>query len=243
MPFPLTLGEHTWKDGPELLEAVLADARAGGGQVVAGQGPSRWLGDLVDLGALDLDLAVGLVAALLQQREDAGAVAEASRFAVQLGRKELGELVVMSLDAFDTALLLTADPLRPGASVEDALLEAAVRLGDLAVPELRARLLPRLRNAGLTSLECQILARHGTASEVLLWLPAVLTEGIPEGTSGALVDGLARGGDETDALLDVLEDADDRVRTLLWEAIQSSDRRKQLQNVVARLLKGPEAEA
>ncbi|MBW1881732.1 MAG: hypothetical protein JRI25_00165 [Deltaproteobacteria bacterium] len=243
MPFPLTLAEHTWKDGPELLAAVLADAKAGGGQVVAGHGPSHWLGDLVDQGALEPELAVGLVAALLQQRGDAGAVSEAARLAVQLGRDELGELVVMSLDAFDTALLLTADPLHSGASVEDALLTAAVQLADLAIPEMRAQLLPRLRNAGLTGLECQLLAQHGDENEIRLWLPAVLTEGLPDGASGALVEGLARGGEETDALLDVLEEADPRVREMLWEAIARSDRRKQLQSVVTRLHMGAQGEA
>jgi len=243
MPFPLTLGQHTWKDGPDLLAAVLADAKAGGGQVVAGRGPSQWLGDLIEAGALEPELAVGLVAALLQQRTDACAVSEAARLAVLLGRADLGELVVMSLDAYDTAFLLTADPLRRAASVEDALLDAAVRLADLAEPEVRARLLPRLRNAGLTSLECMILARHGTASEIRLWLPAVLTEGLPEGSPGSLVEGLARGGPETDALLEVLEAAEAEVRALVWKAIQDSDHRKALQGVVTRLLRGPLAEA
>lgn len=236
MPFPITVGEHTWADGPALLAAVLADARAGGGTVIDDAPPSTWVADLVEQGVLEHALAVGLVAAVLQQASEASAVAEAARLAARLDHPDLGELLLTSLDAFDTGLLLTADPLAPGRSVEDALLEGAYLLTDLSDDETRADLLPRLRNAGLTGMECRALAAHGSPDEIRTWLPAVLIEGLPEGAAAALAAGLRRGGDVTEALIEVCEATDPALRRAVLDAIEARDDRRELREVVARLV-------
>jgi len=243
MPFPVTHAGHTWADGPSLLAAVIADARGEGTGAFSADGPAAWLGDLVDGSALEPELAVGLVAALLQRRDEAGAVAEAARLAVRLGRKDLGDLLLMALDACDTGLLLTSDPRRPTRSIEDALLDAAGQLADLSNDGVRARLLPRLRNAGLVAHECAALARHGTVDEIRTWMPAILLEGVPEGGADALVDALADRDDARDALIDAFLQARPADRAALLDAIAHSDRRAALRNVVTRLVPGRRAEA
>lgn len=236
MSFPVTWKERSWADGPSLLNDVVQDARAG-------RAPSRWLAAMVEQGALPKDLAVGLVAALLQRRDEAGAVTEAARLAGRLGHVELGELLLMSLDAFDTGFLLTADPLLPGQSVEDALLRAAGVVVDLSDDTARARLLPRLRNAGLSGLECTALVRHGTADEIRTWLPAVLIEGVPESAMDTLVDALADREEVREPLLEAFEEARPDARADLLAAITASDRKKALRDVVARLVPTLAAEA
>lgn len=243
MPFPVTWGSQAWNDGPALLAAVIADARAGGGEVVEGQSPCLWVAEMVAAGSLERELAVGLVAALLQQREEAAALVEAARLAVSLDGTELSDLVLMALDAFDTGLLLTADPLRPGASVEDALLRAAWRLADLSDPATRARVLPRLRNAGLSDLECMALVRHGTPEEIRIWLPAILVEAIPPGSVEALIEMLSAPGAVREAVLEAFQEARPDARADLLEAITSSDRGRALRDVLARLVPTSPAEA
>lgn len=211
--------------------------------MVEGRSPAAWVEELVAEGALDLDLAVGLVAALLQKQDEAGAVSEAARIAARLGRRELGELVLVSLEAFDTALLLHGDPMRPGRSVEDALLEAATALVDLDEATTRATLLPRLRHAGLIALEIDVVAVHGTPDEIGTWMPAVLVEGLPPEGPASLALGLARGGEATEALLRVLEEAPPAVRTALAQAIEESPRREVLVGLVPRLFRAGPAEA
>jgi len=243
MPFPLSHAGRTWNDGPALLAAVIADARGEGAGSFSAEGPAEWLGALVDASKLEPDLAVGLVAALLQRRDEAGAVAEASRLAVRLGRRDLGDLLLMALDACDTGLLLTADPRRPARSVEDALLDAAGQLADLSNPDIRGRLLPRLRNAGLVAHECAALTRYGTVDEIRMWLPAILLEGVPEGAAEPLIDALVERDDARDALIDAFLQANPADRAALLEAITHSDRRAALRDVVTRLVPSRRAEA
>ncbi len=244
MSFPVTWADRTFSDGPSLLGAVLADAEAGGGQVVAGQAPSRWLAAMVEGGALDPELAVGLCAAMLQNRARPGAITEAARLAANLARRELAELLLVSLDAFDTGLLLTADPLDPGAgSVEDALLRAAWATADLDDPAIRERLVPRLRNAGLVALECITLVRHGAADEILEGLPAILIEGVPDSAAESLIDALSAREDVREALIASFVEARPDARAALLEAITKSDRKQALRAVIARLVPTTAAEA
>jgi len=243
MPFPVTWGSRTWNDGPTLLADVGTDACEGGGAVVDGQPPCRWVAAMVQDGALERELAVGLVAALLQRRDQAAALAEAARLAVALEGHELADLVFLALDAFDTGLLLTADPLQPGASVEDALLRAAWSLADLSDPALRARLLPRLRNAGLTDLECIALVNHGDPDEIRTWLPAILVETVPPDAVEALIGALSHREEVREALLESFEAARPDARADLLEAITRTDRGKALRAVLARLVPTRAAEA
>src|SRR5690606_18277346 len=103
--------------GPELVAAVVDDATRGGGTVVAGQRPSEWLVALVEQGAMPIDLAVGLVAAMLQSHRDAASICEAAALAAALRRSELAELLVLSIEALDVGLLLETAPHGQGASV------------------------------------------------------------------------------------------------------------------------------
>lgn len=240
MPFPVSLGSTTWPDGPALLAAVADDARAGGGSVVAGQYPSQWLLGLVSAGALEQDLAVGLVAALLRSSSEAAVLAEATRIAVALDEGALGALVVACLEAFDTGVLLTSDPRGEAESVEDLLLRAAVHLADLDQPELRARVLPRLRHAGLPELELAVLAAHGDLEELQLWLPPVLVEPLSPPGAAALAARVIADPSTRDALCAVLLDAPAAPRAAVLGALLQQPGGAHL---APRLVPTPTAEA
>jgi len=199
MPFPLTVGGRNVASPPELAALAQADAAGAGGTVVAGQRPWQWILGLVQSGALDAKLAMGLGAALLQNA-NAVTVAEGARVAEALHPSPLGRLVLLALDAHDSALLLQNDPARPDSSVEDSLLRCAVVVAPLDQPGVRERLLTRLRHAGLPDLELIVLLAHGSLDEVRWWMPALLEEEL-EAHDLVLVRGRAARDDEVAAWL------------------------------------------
>ncbi len=199
MPFPLTVGGRTVASPPDLAALAQADARGAGGTVVAGQRPWQWILGLVQGGALDEKLAVGLGAALLQNANPV-TVAEGARIAEALHPSPLGRLVLLALDAHDSVLLLQNDPARPEFSVEDSLLRSAVVVAPLDQPTVRERLLTRLRHAGLPELEWIVLLAHGSVDEMRWWMPALLEEDLEE-HDVALVRGRAAREDEVAAWL------------------------------------------
>lgn len=219
MSFPLSLGPHRWEDGPALLAAVSEDARAGGGSVVAAERPSQWLPSLVRSGALDASMAVGLVAALLKSSDDPAVLAEAARIALALEHPALGDMLVACIEVYDTGLLLAHDPLGEASSVEDVLLEAAVRLANLDEASVRGSLLPRLRNAGLASLELTTLVGHGSVDELRQDLPGVLVEALPPGGAARIADRLQADPDAQEAILEVLWAGPDAPRSEVMTAL------------------------
>lgn len=205
MPFPLKVGDHDVPDPPSLAALVRRDAGPVSGGVVPGKRPNEWILGLVAEGALEQRLAVGLAAALIQHPA-AETVCEGARLAAALGDRVLGAVLLRALDAHDTALLLGADPADPAASVEDALLAAAVALCDLADAGVRGPLLERLRHAGLPQLEVPLLAAFGTAEELRVWLPAVLVEAIGDEGRRALAERAARGDEGAEVVRALLAD-------------------------------------
>lgn len=209
MTFPLRLADRDFPDPRSLSVAVAADARAGGGQVVAGKAPSAWLLDEVRAGRLPAELATGLCAAMVQSTEPA-LLCEGARLAAGLARPELGELLRLTFQAQDIGVLLTADPLAAAAgspaSVEDTLLSCWWRAANPADPAARAAMLAAARHAGRPELELGLLTAHGTAEELVTWLPGVLREGVTADTESALAAARARGlGEAVDAALEALE--------------------------------------
>jgi len=185
MPFPLTVGGRTVASPPELAALAQTDADGPGGTVVPGKRPCEWIPELVASGALELGLARGLGAALLQNANPT-TVAEGARIAQALTPSPLDQLVLMALDVHDAVLLLQNDPARPEFSVEDSLLRSAVEVAPLDDDATRAKLLMRLRHAGLPELELQVLLDHGSLVEVAHWMPALLEEGVGEEGLGRL---------------------------------------------------------
>ncbi len=179
MPFPLTVGGRTVASPPELAALAQTDADGPGGTVVPGQRPCDWIPDLVASGALELGLARGLGAALLQNA-NAITVAEGARIARALTPSPLDQLVLMALDVHDVVLLLQNDPARPEFSVEDTLLRSAVEVAPLDDDTTRGKILTRLRHAGLPGLELRVLLDHGRPDEVARWMPALLEEELEE---------------------------------------------------------------
>ena len=178
MSFPLTLPRLVVDDPPALAKAVLADAEACGSTVVEGLLPHQWLSQLVDDGTLPRNLALGLVAVMVQSGQPT-AVAEGARLAGILRDEPLARLLDLALQGLDAGLLLHADPTGIHSSVEDAVLEAWLAVAPLHEDEVRARALTKLRFAGLPELEFRVLAQHGNALELTTWLPAVAAEGLP----------------------------------------------------------------
>jgi hypothetical protein len=190
MPFPFQFAGHTFHSAPEFAKAVVADIDAGGGKLVPDRRPSQWVIDIAKMGDKPKTLVVALAAALLQSdRPDA--VAEAARMVTQLGSRELWDLLPLALDGHDVGLLLHADRFYPDQSVEDALLAALVIVGNLAASDVRKSVMERLRRAGLPGEELAILLQYGSVEEISVWLPAILVEGVPEGSRGQLVNALA----------------------------------------------------
>lgn len=218
MTFPLTIGGQTVSDPPGLAALVRADAAAGG-IVLAGQRPRGWVRALVDKGLLPAQLAVGLVAALLQ--DDAPpTLVECAHLARSLGDERLGAVLLSAVEAHDVAVLLV--PGEEGRSVEDVLLLAAAELVDATDPALRVPLLDRLRHAGLTAAELGVLARGGSPEEVRTWLPAILQEDLPDASALALLMLSPR---TREATIAVLQDLETSARRTAWEAARAADRR------------------
>lgn len=222
MPFPLRIGVQTFPNAPAFAQAVIEDCRSGGGSVVPGLEPSQWVPDLVRTGALEPDLAVALGAALLRARNPA-AVAEGARIAMALGDSRLGEMLPNAVAGHDMGLLLHADPLRPGQSVEDALLRAWAAVGPLQDPDARGEVLERMRNASLSEAEIDIVASWCTPAEIRRWLPAIVIEGLPVATLPTLAAGFRRGADEALALCDGLAPLPRSARTRVWDALNAED--------------------
>src|SRR5688572_726307 len=137
MPFPLTVAGRAVTSPPMLASLVLDDAKAGGGTLVAGQPPSRWLMDLVRAGALE------------------------ERLAAELANARLSSMIGAALEGHDVGVLLHPDPMVPGHSVEDALLRSWATVAPLADATVRGPLLERLRNAGITDVEVRVIGQHG----------------------------------------------------------------------------------
>jgi hypothetical protein len=222
MPFPLRIGVQTFHSAPLFAHAVINDCRAGGGTVVPGLEPSQWVPDLVRTGALEPDLAIALGAALLRAKNPA-AISEGARIAMALGDRRLGEMLPNAVAGHDMGLLLHTDPLRPGQSVEDALLRAWASVGPLSEPETRAEVLDRMRNASLIDAEIEVLALWATPQEIRRWLPAVVVEGLPHTAMSTLAAGFRRGADEALALCDGLAPLSRAVRAGVWEVLDSED--------------------
>jgi hypothetical protein len=191
MPFPLVVGDLTVPDPPAL--AALVQAECGPVPVqVPGRRPAQWVMDLVESGALERRLAIGLSAALLQNAA-AATVCEGARLARRLREPLLGPILVRALQSHDTGLLLQVDPAVDDTSVEDTLLAAAEDVADFADEGVRASFLEYLRHAGLPALEVRVLARWGSTFELETWLPAVLAEPMTEDARAALAGRRARG--------------------------------------------------
>ncbi len=172
MSFPLQLGELKIATPAELADLVCHDARAGGGAVVAGQPASVWL---LDHAGLEPQSLIGLAAAMLSI-PDPAVIAEGARLAHALRETSLGQLLVRALHSHDPVLLFAADPLRPGSSVEDALLIAVFDTVDLADTDTREGVLGRLRATGRSDLELTVLLDHGSAADLADSLPGILVE-------------------------------------------------------------------
>ena len=188
MGFAVAFQGGVYEAGPPLLDAVLASVRRG--LSAADEVFTLVMGDQIDV-----DAAVGLAAALLGGSDPAG-VAEGARLASRLGDPRLVAFVERVVEQQDLAILLAPDPLAPlvgmGASVEDALLRTWAELAPLLEDRRRAELLERLRHAGLRDLELGVLARVGSEEEVDLWLPTILSEGVPPDAASAFRVGLQR---------------------------------------------------
>ena len=192
MSFPLTVGDRVVASPPELAALAQADADGPGGLVVPGQRPVQWILGLVQSGALDAKLAMGLGAALLQNASPV-TVAEGARIAVALHPSPLDRLVVLALDAHDATVLLQVDPARPTYSVEDSLLRSAVAVAPLHERFVFDKVLTRVRNAGLPGLELAVLMAHGQLEDLQQWLPALLEEGLDAEDMPHIRERIARG--------------------------------------------------
>lgn len=219
--FPLRIGDRRIPDPPALAQAVREDAAAGGGQLLAGERPRDWVMGLVATKVIERDLAIALVAALLQD-PTATTLVECTHLARALGGHDLGAVLSSASEAHDVGVLLVAAPGEDNRSVEDVLLLAATALVDATDDVLRRALLERLRNAGLSTAELQLLARGGSPEDVRTWLPSILLEG---GADPAAIAELLSRKDTREASIRVLMELDEDVRRTLWTAARAVDRR------------------
>jgi hypothetical protein len=219
--FPLRIGDHRFATPPSLAQAVREDAAAGGGRVVPGQKPRDWVLGLVTAKLLPKELAVALVAALLQD-PTASTLTECCHLARALSSVELGAVLMSAAESHDVGVLLVAAPGEQDRSVEDVLLLAAADLIDAADASLRVPLLEQLRYAGLSQAELKVLARGATDEEVRIWLPSVLLEDPVDGVH--LAELLVRPATRK-ATIDALNALDEPRRRTLWSAARDADRR------------------
>lgn len=217
MSFPLRIGERLIPGPPALAQLVRADA-ATPGTVFEGQSPRDWVPALIDRKLLTLDLAVGLVAALLQD-PSAPTLVECSHLARALGDPRLGDVLLSAVQAHDVGVLLL--PGEDGHSVEDMLLIAAAQLSPATDAEVRGKLLEGLRHAGLPTAELAVLAKAGSAEEVRTWLPALLEEDLPDGTGIAALLTRSQTRESAIAVLLALEPPE---RRALWELARAADK-------------------
>lgn len=220
MSFPLTLAGTTFETAPALAEAVVRDAQMGGGTIVEGRRPSRWLAACVTDGELDRKLAVGLCAALIRAPRPA-AIAEAARLAEALCMHEVAALLPAALDAHDVGVLLFADAALPGRSVEDALLRSWGTLLADDDEDGRVDLLRRLRHAGLRDIELAVLARVGSAHQIRRLLPDILVEELATAGVSALAQALVRGQGVAEAVCELASELSDGQRHAVWRVAVS----------------------
>jgi hypothetical protein len=222
MSFPIRLAGRTFETPPDLARAVLADARAGGGTVVADQRPATWLAEAITAGDLPRPLGVGLCAALVQTG-DPHAIVEAAAVAGAAGLTELSGLLPAALEGLDQGVLLTPDPTTPARSVEDALLAAwAALVQDPAAPG-RDALLRHLRHAGLRRLELEVVARAGDPATLRESLPAILVEELPVDDVAVLAAALVRGEAVARAVCEASGALTASQRYAIWRAAVARD--------------------
>lgn len=221
MTFPLDIAGRTFATAPELAQAVLRDARAGGGTVVSGERPSIWLAGAVRSGALSEALARGLIGALVQQGEPAGLV-EAARLAANLDLGDVGPLLGAALDALDVGVLLKPVPGEGQSSVEDVVLRSWAALASSDDPEQLRRLLTGLRGAGLRSLELRAVLSHADASVIEELLPDILAEELLPDEGRVLVVALDREPSVAAAIAAVLAALPPVRREAVWRRMVAS---------------------
>lgn len=214
--FPLRIHNRLLRDPPALAGAVRDDALS---RDPATPRPREWVPALIASGDLPEDMAVALAAALLQDSQPAVLV-ESAHLARALGRRELGQVLIAALDAHDVGVLLVAAPGEAQGSVEDVLLLAATELADLSDASVRSSLLERLRLAGLAEVELDVLSRAGSPAEVRTWLPAILSESLPNGAS--LVHLLRRAETREDTVR-TLEALDAESKQAAWDLAREAD--------------------
>ena len=115
--------------------------------------------------------------AALATRPEPNALCTAARLTQHLRDERLGALLLQACLGVDLGTLLTPATPNSDTSIEDVLLNAIVETAPLHTLEIRARLLERLRGAGHSQLEIDILSNHGTASEIADALPGIFAEG------------------------------------------------------------------
>lgn len=186
-----------------------------------GQKPREWVLGLVTAKLIGKDLAIALVAALLQD-PTASTLTECCYLARALDSAELGAVLMSAVESHDVGVLLVAAPGEQGRSVEDVLLLAAAELIDASDAKLRGPLLEQLRHAGLSRAELHVLARGATAEEVSIWLPAILLEDPIDGAS--LAELLLRSASRKPGIA-ALNALDEPRRRALWDAARIADRR------------------
>ena len=211
MAFPLTIADRTVESGPQLLELIIEDTRAGGGTVVIAEQAPEWVHRLQEQGALSAEEMRGLAAALIQ-RGLPETVAVGARLATILGGQDLGPLLLHALAGHDVGLLLALDPLNQERSIEDTLLRTSAKVVDASNPALREQLLGGLRNGSLPEVEVDILLRFGDAEQIRRWLPAVLTEALDGPSLAPLQQAAHRGTEITEAIEEALKSLDPTIR-------------------------------
>jgi len=170
MPFPLTIDDTTLATPTDLMRRVLelltADKQADASKWLTALHPEHL--DTQDLTALTAALAT---------RPEPSALCTAAHLTLHLKDDRLGALLLQACLGVDLGTLLTPASATSDASIEDVLLKAVVATAPLDTLDLRTRLLERLRGAGHSQLEVEILANHGTPPEIIDALPGILAEG------------------------------------------------------------------
>ena len=170
MPFPLTIADTALATPADLMRRVLESFSEEGHT-----NASEWLIALHP-NHLDTSELTALTAALAT-RPEANALCTAAHLTLHLNDARLGALLLQACLGIDLGTLLTPASTTGDASIEDVLLQAIVQTAQLDDAALRTRLLERLRGAGHSQLEVEILADHGTSVEILEALPGILAEG------------------------------------------------------------------
>jgi len=170
MPFPLTIGDTTLTAPDDLMRRVLEHFARD-----EHTDASEWLKALYpeQLNAQELTA----LTAALTTRPEPRALCTAAHLTTHLEDSRLGALLLQACLSVDLGTLLTPASSTTDVSIEDLLLEAIVVTAALEDEETRSRLLMRLRGAGHSQHEVDILCAHGTASEIAQSLPGILAEG------------------------------------------------------------------